>query len=1786
MSFNNQINNAPIVYGDDTIFHYSRRTPDSLEELAAQELIAANYEGNLDGFFCTFYVQSRPQAIEMDTECYCIDDYDCGCDRIKRENELRKLIFLVSDVNNHNFEEWKQLVWKFIQNYCPEHRYGNCFGNGLLYVSPAFFVRHLDWFQQWKLVSSNDECRAFLRKRTQLLMSGDVESNPGPVQSRPVHTCNNDPRVVRLEKALQRRDEKIATLIKKMRQEIKNKKIHTQGFFDDLKGAKGEVGQLNGNLTRICDFLENSLPNLTAQIQATVLTTTDKYVNLKEDLLKVAILLVLVRLLMVWKKYRAALIVIILFVMRFYGFDKQILDLVMELKDKIIKTTTQAGKETLEEVVYHPWFDTCGKIIFAVLAFFAIKKIPGKQDWDNYIGRLDRIPKAIEGSKRIVDYCSEYFNVAVDEIKKVVLGKELKGTQGLYDEIHAWAREIRHYLDLDERNRITLDTETAAKVEDLYKRGLKYAEEKIPDRDITRLITTMLFPAKALYEQVLLSPIKGGGPKMRPITVWLTGESGIGKTQMIYPLCIDVLRTMGLLKPDAYTHQVYPRQVETEYYDGYNGQKIIIYDDAFQLKDDKTKPNPEIFEVIRSCNTFPQHLHMAALQDKNMYSQAEVLLYTTNQFQVALESITFQDAFYNRMKTHAYRVQIKDEKAKVIKNTRGEEYKALDTAKLDKNNAIDLSVYEFQKMEFDNEAPTKWTDSGEPISYEEFAKTICDAWKAEKDKTFGQLKWLEQYATRPITTQGGSETSEYHDAQDETYFVNAIADGLKQGKTLIDIEAEFACDADTYNAYITFKENIPQETKWNKWIRIIDTQLTILTDKITELKNKACKLISEHPYLTALGFVGVIVSAFAMYSYFERTLAEDNETISTEVGSSGDAKTTKLARRVVEVGSSGDLKTQKTPKTTVEVGQSGDQKTAKNQKLKVEVGSSGDQKTMKARKTHVEVSQELEADALTQGCSDPAAHALVLDVLQKNTYCLYYERMIKGEMKRFRLGNSTFLRGWVCMMPYHFIETLYARKVAPSTNIYFSQPNCDDIITIPVSHLIAPNAEGLELTTACTQLKYKDGSTRDCVLVNLHRRMCHPHRDILKHFVKVTDQGSLRGSFQGTLATFHQSANELCRAYQWLHAVRPMDQEITIYHDDTDLFDYPSESYVQRDCYEYNAPTQTGDCGSIVGLYNKRMERKLIGMHIAGNASESHGYACPLTQEAIMDGLKHLERMDPINNITAQCYFEPPTEVVDTMSKETPEGKFCAVGKSSIKVGQAVKTTLLKSCIYGMLSKPITKPAYLTKTRLPNGEIVDPLMKGLKKCGVDTAVLDEEVVASAALDVKQTVLTTYNSMLDAKKYQRFLTYEEAIRGTGDDDFMKGIARQTSPGFRYSQERIKPGKQDWMGEGEEYDFTSEKALELRKDVEQLIEDCAEGKIKDVVFIDTLKDERRPIEKVDAGKTRVFSAGPQHFVVAFRKYFLPFAAHLMNNRIDNEIAVGTNVYSTDWERIAKRLKKHGSKVIAGDFGNFDGSLVAQILWAIFWDVFFPWFKSFNDIMTEEGRRNLKICVGLWTHIVHSVHIYGDNVYMWTHSQPSGNPFTVIINCLYNSMIMRVVWILLAKKLAPEMQSMKKFRENVSMISYGDDNCLNISDRVIEWFNQITISEQMKEIKHEYTDEGKTGEMVKFRHLEEIQFLKRGFKFNKQLQRTVAPLQKDVIYEMLNWTRNTIDPNEILMMNINTAFREIVYHGKEEYQKLHDGIENLAMKGVLPQQPQILTYEAYLLDASMLTDEVYDF
>lgn len=1682
-----------------------------------------------------------------------------------------------------------------------------------------------------------------------LLLAGDVEMNPGPTFSRPVQYRNNDPRYAQLTRALDRRDQKVKTLLRELRRQIKSNKIYAQGSFFGVKDGVAAANDLNVNLNRVCNFLENNLPVIQSAVQNTVLAANSTFTEVKDDLIKIIIVCLLVRLLMSWKKYRTAVVVVLLFVMRFYGFDKSILDLVLELKAKVC---AQSG--FMEDLVYHPYFHTCGKIIFAVLSFICIKKIPGRNDWDNYISRLDRIPKALDGSKKIIDYCSEYFSAATDQVKMMVLGKtseELKRACGVYEEVHEWAATVRKYLELEQRNKIDTDIDVANQVEALYYRGLKFQQDSLltQDRDIARLIAVTILPARHLYEYVSCSPIKGGGPRMRPVCVWLIGESGIGKTEMVYPLCIDVLRKMGLMKKEDFHHQVYGRQVETEFWDGYKGQKIVIYDDAFQKKDDKTVPNPEVFEVIRSCNTFPQHLHMAALHDKNTFSAAELLLYTTNNSNVELQSLTHPEAFFNRMSENAYKVRPKREYSVITQvGSTGKERRVLDLSKINPDTPIDLDVYEFQKVIHDDSEETKWAEVGEPLDYVQFSTHICDTWKNKKTESLRKLKFLEQYAIR--AQMGGSSIDDkFYDADenpfseaDYNFFLDDMKTKLAEGETLDEIEMEYQDDEVLWGKYLLFKQKQPHG-KWQTFRLKIDNALVVVARKLKNWQTKIVEIVTAHPYLTALGFVSVALSMFAMYKWFEEMCGDNDENpfkkhdklffdtevkryftkeemdvyddlvysgkslreideimgdtvyfqwirwkhgdeiaqrarghiMRSEQGSSGDAKTVKVPLKRVEVATK-DIEEQKT--RLVEVKPSGDAVTTKNKVTRVEVGTSGDSKTAKQSVKRVEVLDvELAQQLAAQGCNDEAAHSLITDVLQTNTYRLSYMR---GE-KRVPFGNGTFIRGHVCMMPYHFFEAFYARQLPSNTIINFSQSGQSDIINVPLSAMFERKENGFELTSRCARLKYANGEYRDCVLVLL-TEFCNLRRDIIQHFVRVEDQGRLtQGTFAGTYATFHENRDLLCRSYQWLAKIRALDKPILI-HLGGEGFENENLSYEQRDCYEYNAPTQVGDCGSVVGLYNKRMERKLIGMHIAGD-SENYGYACPLTQEVLLAGIAELTQKS-LKNASAQMYFVPPKYVDVVAEVEMPEGLFVPVGKAQKQVGQAVRTSIVRSAIHGKLSKPITRPALLTRTMI-NGAIHDPLLKGLKKCGVTTAVFGDEEVESAVRDVAQVVLSQYDSTLDRKKYQRILSYEEAVSGTGDDDFMRAVNRTTSPGYPYCLDnKNKPGKTRWMGRGQEFDFTSVDALQLRADVERLVEDCKNGKISDVLFVDTLKDERRENAKVDVGKTRVFSAGPQHFVVAFRQHFLPFAAWLMHNRIDNEIAVGTNPYSVDWERITKKMKKKGNRVIAGDFGNFDGTLVAQVLWAIFWEIFVPWLEEFTDFSTQNGLDVLKTCMGLWTHLTNSVHIFRDNVYMWTHSQPSGNPFTVIINCLYNSSIMRLAWIRIMKTKAPHLCSMEKFRAHVSMISYGDDNILNISDDVLPLYNQETLSEVMLEMKHEYTDEGKSGVIIQSRTLEEVYFLKRGFVFNESLQRTVGPLKLEVIYEMLNWTRNTIDPNVILMSNIGTAFREIVFHGREEYDKLRRAIMRVAPD--LPSFPQILTYEAYLHDIKYLAADLYAF
>lgn len=315
---------------------------------------------------------------------------------------------------------------------------------------------------------------------------------------------------------------------------------------------------------------------------------------------------------------------------------------------------------------------------------------------------------------------------------------------------------------------------------------------------------------------------------MRPVCVWLIGESGVGKTEMVYPLCIDLLRTMDVISKETDFHsQVYARQVETEYWDGYKSQKIVIYDDAFQMKDDKTKPNEELFEVIRSCNTFPQHLHMAALHDKNTFSAAEVLLYTTNNADVDIQSLTFPEAFDSRMYGFAYKVMPKREFA-IIKNTPNGEVRLLDKGKLDRDQPIDLDIYEFQRVIKATGRDGQITENvGEPIGYDELSATLCEEWKKQKESSLKKLKCLEWYATRgaglpmreyKIRAQIGDEFFEANETFGDDFFADYFARGYHAGLTYSQMVDRIQDDDDMFDAFCIYRSKNVENTKYSKYV--------------------------------------------------------------------------------------------------------------------------------------------------------------------------------------------------------------------------------------------------------------------------------------------------------------------------------------------------------------------------------------------------------------------------------------------------------------------------------------------------------------------------------------------------------------------------------------------------------------------------------------------------------------------------------------------------------------------------------------------------------------------------------------------------------------------------------------------------------------------------------------------------------------------------------------------------------------------------------------------------------
>jgi len=732
--------------------------------------------------------------------------------------------------------------------------------------------------------------------------------------------------------------------------------------------------------------------------------------------------------------------------------------------------------------------------------------------------------------------------------------------------------------------------------------------------------------------------------------------------------------------------------------------------------------------------------------------------------------------------------------------------------------------------------------------------------------------------------------------------------------------------------------------------------------------------------------------------------------------------------------------------------------------------------------------------------------AEVVDVVFKNMYKLEYFK--DGEWTHAL--NLTIIKGRLAIVNRHLLMFKDEAKWR-IRNSYF---------------------EGIEFNLQKCNYAFIDDSSspfyrRDVMILELPREI-HQHRDITSKFM-TGDDFSRFHSLDQISAIGYVPCNDKVIARQYFgNDVVALDQ-------DFEADDGKKVILQVRKVFKYNIQTTPGDCGAVLVAFDKNFNNKIFGIHSGGTVAPRYtGFGTPVTQGFLFALITKLQLDYPESLMSPNLpCIEDNNFVVEQTSdnevvwtREKPfEGNFYHFGKAPERIHVNVKSRISPSPVYGVIQKPTMAPARLGTFVNSEGEKIDPMVNARAKASPISKPLDEDILKTCMKDYSQ-LLAAHKGASD----KRVLTYEEGISGVEGDACYPPMKRSTSPG--YGWDKRGKGKTQWLGET---DYIYDNP-ELKAKCNQIMEKCIKGERPSIVWTDTLKDERRTLDKVEKGKTRLFSCGEMAFTLVFRQYFGGFIAFIMRNKISVESCVGTNVYSRDWTQIVDYLKVVGPHILAGDFANYDGTLHPSILWGMC-DLINHWYGS-------ENIEDSVIRTALWSEVVNSIHITGNTFYMWNHSQPSGCPMTVILNCLYHSISARYVYIVTALKYNPKESSLSNFRKNVRHLNYGDDDLWSISPRIIDWFNQVTITEAYTTLGMTYTDEAKTGDIVPYRKLEEVNFLKRTFRWDDDQARYRAPLALETIREMAMWNHGTVDQYELTASILQDAVHELAQHDEKVF------------------------------------------
>lgn len=585
--------------------------------------------------------------------------------------------------------------------------------------------------------------------------------------------------------------------------------------------------------------------------------------------------------------------------------------------------------------------------------------------------------------------------------------------------------------------------------------------------------------------------------------------------------------------------------------------------------------------------------------------------------------------------------------------------------------------------------------------------------------------------------------------------------------------------------------------------------------------------------------------------------------------------------------------------------------------------------------------------------------------------------------------------------------------------------------------------------------------------------------------------------------------------------------------------------------YMSGIPTYDGMCGSPI-ITDRKSGPMILGVHSAGATGTTTARFCALGQRDIRDTLALFNDDIVPNSIMHEegdfvaalgfknTNFEYTTKQCERATSPYVAGQYDILGytiEPRRNFKSAVTVTMwseeLENC--GM-------PRLHEAPQLMNSFV--PWNLWLTNTS-EPSMIDAVYLDMAKDDYIHKIITAIekDKMPQLLEYVKVLPHEVVLAGLDGVKGIDAINRKTSMGIpwcRPKSEFIQPVDEEYPGITAPLGVKKEIMFEIQKMEEKL----KEGQRVYVAHRCNLKDEA---VKLNKAKVRVFMGSPFPYLYLMRKYFLGVSAFIQANPYLFETAVGINCYGPEWTRLRQYLTRFGDKTLfAGDYKAFDQKMEISITKAAF-EVLLVLCKMAG--YTEE---DMTVCRGLMTETIEGCYnLKGEWIGLFG-SNPSGHSLTVVINGIGNAIQMRAPYF----ALSPVMPA--PFHEKVNLITYGDDNVVNV-DETIPWYNHTTVAAKFKEWGITYTMADKEQESVPYIDIDECSFLKRRWVYCDERKVYLAPLEHDSISKTMHTyvASKVIDANEQHAELLMSANREYFMYGYEIFEEKRAMLMELARK-----------------------------